>query len=603
MYYSNMCNFKMCMLTIGIVYIVYFLISSSFLLSENSSVLFIDEKSMYNINYTGIYSDIKFLTKSKVYWKGTRGYNKRRILENGLCNHIFPNLIVIPKSTNDVANIVKISRKYKVPLSVRSGGHSYICASIKPYGIHIDMRSLNKIELTTRYPFGPPGPALRLGPGQTWGRVLDRVPMDRYTYIHGQCTSVGVGGYLLGGGLQASGTTQRLGFGSFNVLEYTMVNADGNIMKISDTNITLIDSEYGNVQYLEDSHKLFRSLQFAGSSFGIATEFHYRIFKGPELLPVYAVVYMDSEEDLINFQRATADGRYSLILYAYNFFTPLNLLASDLFAPNIIRILVKLIPFFRLQKKRAIVVMYIVDNYPVNNQVRTNKEAAYGFLKEYKFKIALNGKISEFIQDHSGNVENYQTAYHTSDQVQDVGARPVVTANFWNLTSILALSSMFMNHPLFGLNNIDSRKAAASECEFCVFSLAGINSDQINKLSTPIWSPTSFTTANDVIAVDRGNIQADFFCTYKPNINSKCPKIVKRTKTLMVREALRHGEKLTQYLNTPSCDSTIPFNRRYWSEENYDMLLKAKKIWDPHNVFNHCQSVGSKDTNCCPRDL
>ena len=113
MYYSNMCNFKMCMLTIGIVYIVYFLISSSFLLSENSSVLFIDEKSMYNINYTGIYSDIKFLTKSKVYWKGTRGYNKRRILENGLCNHIFPNLIVIPKSTNDVANIVKISRKYK----------------------------------------------------------------------------------------------------------------------------------------------------------------------------------------------------------------------------------------------------------------------------------------------------------------------------------------------------------------------------------------------------------------------------------------------------------------------------------------------------------
>ena len=69
------------------------------------------------------------------------------------------------------------------------------------------MRGLNKVEHTDRYPFNPPGPALRLGPGQTWERVLNLVPMDRYTYIHGQCTSVGVGGYLLGGGFQATIST------------------------------------------------------------------------------------------------------------------------------------------------------------------------------------------------------------------------------------------------------------------------------------------------------------------------------------------------------------------------------------------------------------
>ena len=104
----------------------------------------------------------------------------------------------MPKSTEDVANIVKISRRYKVPLSVRSGGHSYICANIKNEGIQIDTRGLNKIELTSRYPFQPPGPALLLGPGQTWGRVLKFIPPDRYTLIHGACTSVGVGGYLTG---------------------------------------------------------------------------------------------------------------------------------------------------------------------------------------------------------------------------------------------------------------------------------------------------------------------------------------------------------------------------------------------------------------------
>ena len=160
-----------------------------------------------------------------------------------------------------------------------------------------------------------------------------------------------------------------------------------------------------------------------------------------------------------------------------------------------------------------------------------------------------------------------------------------------------------MNHPIFGFKNGNSRNSGASECELCSFSIGAINTDQINKLATPIWSPNSFTTHNDAISVDIGNIQADFLCLYKPKINSKCPKIVKRAKTLMVKEAIRHGEKLTQYLNTPSCDSSVSFSQRYWSEKNYNMLLKAKEHWDPENVFNHCQSIGSKDNNCCPPDL
>ena len=587
----------------GIVYFLQFLILLPVLQSEKSSLTRIDKKTSHFVDYKRIYKEIHYLTHSEVYWKGTSRYNRRRILENGLCNNMLPDLIVVPKSTNDVTSIVRISRKHNATLSVRSGGHSYICASIKPYGVHIDMRHLNKIQLTTRYPFGPPGPALRLGPGQTWGRVLDAIPMDRYTYIHGQCTLVGVGGYLLGGGFQASGTTQRLGFGSFNVLEYTMVNAEGNIMKVSEANITLIDSRTGYRQYLEDQHNLFRSLQFAGSSFGITTEFHYRIFDGPELLPAFAVIYIDHYEDLINFQRATADGRYCLTLYTYHFFTSLNLLARDLIAPNILRILPKIISFLRLQKKRPIAFIYIVDNYPVRNQVRTNKDAAYSFLKEYKLKLALSGKISDTFQSHTGNVDNYQAAYHTSEQIQHLGARPIVSASFWNLTNILSLSKLFMHHPLFGLQNMNSRKSAASECEFCWFAITAINSEQINQLSTPVLSPNTFTNSNNVLPVDRGNIQADLTCMYKTKVNSRCPKVVRRAKTLMMNEAIRHGEKLTQYLNTPSCDATKPFNHRYWNEDNYNMLLKAKKFWDPHNVFHHCQSVGSKDTNCCPRDV
>ena len=94
------------------------------------------------------------------------------------------------------------------------------------------MRSMNKVELTTRDPYETSGPALRLGPGSTWGRVLALIPQQNYTMVHGVCTGVGVGGYLLGGGINYVGTSKRIGSGSSHVLEYTMVDANGDVFKV-----------------------------------------------------------------------------------------------------------------------------------------------------------------------------------------------------------------------------------------------------------------------------------------------------------------------------------------------------------------------------------
>ena len=95
------------------------------------------------------------------------------------------------------------------------------------------MRSMNNVELTTRRPYEESGPALRLGPGSTWGRVLDLIPIQQYTIIHGACVGVGVGGFLLGGGFNYAGSSRRLGSGASHVLEYTMVDANGDIFKAS----------------------------------------------------------------------------------------------------------------------------------------------------------------------------------------------------------------------------------------------------------------------------------------------------------------------------------------------------------------------------------
>ena len=94
------------------------------------------------------------------------------------------------------------------------------------------MRSMNKVKFTSRRPYEELGAALRLGPGSSWDRVLKKVPIERYTMVHGACSGVGVGGFLLGGGFNYAGSSRRLGSGSSNVLEYTMVDANGDILKV-----------------------------------------------------------------------------------------------------------------------------------------------------------------------------------------------------------------------------------------------------------------------------------------------------------------------------------------------------------------------------------
>ena len=72
-------------------------------------------------------------TLAEVYLKGSPMYETRRKgrYKNGMCRSMLPDLIVMPKSTEDVSKIVKNARQYNIPISVKSGGHSFICQSIK----------------------------------------------------------------------------------------------------------------------------------------------------------------------------------------------------------------------------------------------------------------------------------------------------------------------------------------------------------------------------------------------------------------------------------------------------------------------------------------
>ena len=458
---------------------------------------------------------------------------------------------------------------------------------------------MNKVTLTNRIPFQPPGPALILGPGSTWNRVLEHIPTAEYTMIHCQCLAVGVGGYILGGGVNLVGTSQKYGSGAMNALEYTMVDAEGNIIKASENNVTIFNTNNNRYQQVDNSFGLYRSLQLAGSSFGVVTEFHYRIFDGPELLPAVALVYMDDIADLWKFQKSGLDGRYQLSLHVSYWFTPLNWLEKERRGVTLLRMLIKFLPILRFRNARP-VILAIVDNYPNKYQQKTNKEDAYKFLEEFGIKLAVKGKLSEMYQP-SVDPQNYESAYQTTEQRKRNGPRPIVTSNFMNLTNIKSIDRVLMDHPLFGLKNYGSRRSAELGCEYCVLLIGASNMDVFTKL--PSFSEFRFAPVKEILPNDAGNFQLELSCLYKPNIKSKCPRIVRNAKRLFTKSASRSGEKLTQYYNTPSCGLIDRrFQNRYWSEKNNKLLSKAKKFWDPKNVFNHCHSVGSTIENCCPPD-
>ncbi len=181
------------------------------------------------------------------------------------------------------------------------------------------MRQLNKVGLAS------PQLAI-LGPGSTWGEVLQKISPDKFTLIHGQCTSVGVGGFILGGGINVVGSSERYGSAAMQVERYTMIDAMGRILLVSRDNTSVIDPVTSKATHqLRQDFGLFEAMRGAGSSFGIVTEFLYKIYPRPETLPIIALIYLEGPGDIRNLERASQDGRFHISWFVPYAFRDLSL--------------------------------------------------------------------------------------------------------------------------------------------------------------------------------------------------------------------------------------------------------------------------------------
>ena len=178
---------------------------------------------------------------------------------NGFCHHVRTALVVEPSNEAQVSVAVRTAAKWALPLSVASGGHSYICQSVKRGSLHLRLRRLRETH------FDPEALTLRMQTGLTFRDVLwrDDVLPANYSIVHGACIDVGVGGFFLHGG--ANNGNMLRGWSNETIVEMDVVLANGTLVR--------------SLRHDETAHApLFRALRRSGSSFGVVTALTVQVF-------------------------------------------------------------------------------------------------------------------------------------------------------------------------------------------------------------------------------------------------------------------------------------------------------------------------------------
>lgn len=190
--------------------------------------------------------------------RGDPGYEDKRgnTVWQALKPDRHPARIVAAASEADVVNAVNLARNENLRVSVRAGGHSYVANFLRDDALLIDVSALQdiRVHLGRR--------VVEIGPGVR-GAVLDaHLAAHDLAFPVPHVGSVGMAGYLLGGGMGWNGETWG-GLACFNLSAVELVTADGRRLRAG-----------------PGSHPdLFWAARGAGPAFpGVVTRFHFEAF-------------------------------------------------------------------------------------------------------------------------------------------------------------------------------------------------------------------------------------------------------------------------------------------------------------------------------------
>lgn len=160
----------------------------------------------------------------QVAWPGDPLYEYARYSFNSRFDR-YPAGIVFCAETTDVRNAIAWARAQDLPISVRSGGHSYEGYSVLDNRLLIDLGGLAHVEVDHAAGTATIGPGVRLLD------LYKALAVEGVAIAAGTCPGVGLGGLVLGGGIGFRSRRDGLTCDSLRSAE--VVLADGQVVQAS----------------------------------------------------------------------------------------------------------------------------------------------------------------------------------------------------------------------------------------------------------------------------------------------------------------------------------------------------------------------------------
>ncbi|MFT3866655.1 MAG: FAD-binding oxidoreductase [Solirubrobacterales bacterium] len=188
--------------------------------------------------------------------RGEEGYEEAReaAIWNARKPRRFPAAIALVKSERDVVAAVRLAREEGLPVSIRSGGHSWFGNCLRESALLIDLSALHEVTVDPEAGLATVQPAVR-------GLELnDQLAAHGLFFPTGHAPTVGIGGFILGGGYGWNSRT--LGPACLSIAAIDVVLADGELVHADD----------------ESHPDLMWAARGCGPGFfGIVTRYHLRL--------------------------------------------------------------------------------------------------------------------------------------------------------------------------------------------------------------------------------------------------------------------------------------------------------------------------------------
>jgi len=208
---------------------------------------------------------------------GEERYEAARQVWNGMIDARHPAMIVRCVTATDVARSVAFARGNEMAVAVRGGGHSLTGDSFCDGGMVIDLCGMKQIEIDSKRCVA------RADAGLTAGEFDLATKAFGLAGVMGECSSVGIAGFTLGGGLGR--LMGRYGAACDNLLSAELIDADGEFLRASE----------------DENEDLFWAIRGGGGNYGIATSFEYRLHHVDKVLSGTLMYPVSDTREVLTF--------------------------------------------------------------------------------------------------------------------------------------------------------------------------------------------------------------------------------------------------------------------------------------------------------------